>query len=234
MSVFENGLTNTIARKKLNEYKNDLVKFEKGLSRKIRFSDVSIVNPREPRFFPMNMIRAMQKLKNVNDSDLNRNWKRLSVGCKPSVDLFALGTGIAGIKDSPAIREAVYVCGITDIPTLKNISNGGMVVLDTVTCLNPIQIKMQSIYDELHKKHQERENAVYRVLEGPKLCMETLKLKFEKKSKSSNGVDIENENFTLEDIPEDLKNTQFFKDLEIAGNISLKKEKRKPKQKINK
>ena len=152
MTTVANTLTNSIVKLKMLEYKNDLSKFENGVSRKFKVSDTSIVTGREIKFFPINMIEAMKKLGKIKGKDLDKKWVTMSADCQPAVDLFSLGTGVSGIKDSPAVREAVYNCGITDIPTLKHISEGGMAALDSVTYRNPVQSKMRDIYDELHKK----------------------------------------------------------------------------------
>ena len=53
MSVVTNGLTNSIVKLKMEEYKKDLSKFENGVSRKFTFSDTSIVTGREIKFFPI-------------------------------------------------------------------------------------------------------------------------------------------------------------------------------------
>ena len=157
METIANTLTNSIVKLKMEEYKKDLSKFENGVSRKFKFSDTSIVTGRETKFFPINMIKAMKKLGKIKGKDLDKKWAEMSAGCQPAVDLFSLGTGVSGIKDSPAVREAVYNCGITDIPTLKHISEGGMTALDSVTYMNPVQSKMRDIYDELHKKNKMKE-----------------------------------------------------------------------------
>ena len=224
MTTVANTLTNSIVKLKMLEYKNDLSKFKNGVSRKFKFSDTSIVTGREIKFFPINMIEAMKKLGKIKGKDLDKKWATMSVGCKPSVDLFSLGTGVSGIKDSPAVREAVYNCGITDIPTLKHISEGGMVALDSVTYMNPVQSKMRDIYDELHKKNKMKENVVYKILERPKLSMDTLKMKFNKTSRPAYN---ETDDVSMMDIPEELKNSQFFKDLEVANTTNLRREKRK-------
>lgn len=224
MSVVTNGLTNSIVKLKMLEYKKDLSKFENSVSRKFKFSDTSIVTGREIRFFPINMIEAMKKLGKIKGKDLDKKWAEMSKGCQPAVDLFSLGTGVAGIKDSPAVREAVYNCGITDIPTLKHISEGGMVALDSITYMHPVQSKMRDIYDELHEKNKMKETVVYKVLERPKLCMDTLKMKFENKTKTAYN---ETDEVSMMDIPEELKNSQFFKDLEVANTTNLRREKRK-------
>ena len=226
MSVVTNGLTNSIVKLKMLEYKKDLSKFKNGVSRKFNFSDTSIVTGREIKFFPINMIEAMHKLKKISGKTMDKKWAEMSKGCRPAVDLFSLGTGVAGIKDSPAVREAVYNCGITDIPTLKHISEGGMAALDSVTYMNPVQSKMRDIYDELHKKNKMKETVVYKVLESPKLCMDTLKMKFNKTSRAAYN---ETDDVSMMDIPEELKNSQFFKDLEIANTTNLRREKRKPR-----
>ena len=226
MSVVTNGLTNSIVKLKMEEYKKDLSKFENGVSRKFKFSDTSIVTGRETKFFPINMIEAMKKLGKIRSKDLDKKWAVMSAGCQPAVDLFSLGTGVAGIKDSPAVREAVYNCGITDIPTLKHISEGGMAALDSVTYMNPVQSKMRDIYDELHKKNKMKETVVYKILERPKLCMDTLKMKFNKTSRVAYN---ETDDVSMMDIPEELKNSQFFKDLEVANTTNLRREKRKPR-----
>ena len=62
MTTVANTLTNSIVKLKMLEYKNDLSKFENGVSRKFKFSDTSIVTGREIKFFPINMIEAMKKL----------------------------------------------------------------------------------------------------------------------------------------------------------------------------
>ena len=227
MSVVTNGLTNSIVKLKMEEYKKDLSKFENGVSRKFTFSDTSIVTGREIKFFPINMIEAMKKLGKISGKTMDKKWAEMSKGCQPAVDLFSLGTGVAGIKDSPAVREAVYNCGITDIPTLKHISKGGMAALDSVTYINPVQSKMRDIYDELHKKNKMKETVVYKVLESPKLCMDTLKMKFNKTSRAAYN---ETDDVSMMDIPEELKNSQFFKDLEIANTTNLRREKRKPRR----
>jgi hypothetical protein len=226
VSVVTNGLTNSIVKLKMEEYKKDLSKFENGVSRKFTFSDTSIVTGREIKFFPINMIEAMHKLKKISGKTMDKKWAEMSKGCKPSVDLFSLGTGVAGIKDSPAVREAVYNCGITDIPTLKHISEGGMAALDSVTYMNPVQSKMRDIYDELHKKNKMKETVVYKILERPKLSMDTLKMKFNKTSRAAYN---ETDDVSMMDIPEELKNSQFFKDLEVANTTNLRREKRKPR-----
>ena len=224
MTTVANTLTNSIVKLKMLEYKNDLSKFENGVSRKFKFSDTSIVTGREIKFFPINMIEAMKKLGKIKGKDLDKKWVAMSAGCQPAVDLFSLGTGVSGIKDSPAVREAVYNCGITDIPTLKHISEGGMAALDSVTYMNPVQSKMRDIYDELHKKNKMKETVVYKVLERPKLCMDTLKMKFNKTSRVAYN---ETDDVSMMDIPEELKNSQFFKDLEVANTTNLRREKRK-------
>ena len=228
MTTVANTLTNSIVKLKMLEYKNDLSKFENGVSRKFKFSDTSIVTGREIKFFPINMIEAMKKLGKIKGKDLDKKWATMSAGCKPSVDLFSLGTGVAGIKDSPAVREAVYNCGITDIPTLKHISEGGMAALDSVTYINPVQSKMRDIYDELHKKNKMKENVVYKILERPKLSMDTLKMKFNKTSRAAYN---ETDDVSMMDIPEELKNSQFFKDLEIANTTNLRRERREKRKK---
>ena len=224
MTTVANTLTNSIVKLKMLEYKNDLSKFKNGVSRKFKFSDTSIVTGREIKFFPINMIEAMKKLGKIKGKDLDKKWAAMSAGCQPAVDLFSLGTGVSGIKDSPAVREAVYNCGITDIPTLKHISEGGMVALDSITYMNPVQSKMRDIYDGLHKKNKMKEIVVYKVLERPKLCMDTLKMKFNKTSRVAYN---ETDDVSMMDIPEELKNSQFFKDLEIANTTNLRREKRK-------
>ena len=224
METIANTLTNSIVKLKMLEYKNDLSKFKNGVSRKFKFSDTSIVTGREIKFFPINMIEAMKKLGKIKGKDLDKKWVAMSAGCQPAVDLFSLGTGVSGIKDSPAVREAVYNCGITDIPTLKHISEGGMAALDSVTYMNPVQSKMRDIYDGLHKKNKMKEIVVYKVLERPKLCMDTLKMKFNKTSRVAYN---ETDDVSMMDIPEELKNSQFFKDLEIANTTNLRREKRK-------
>ena len=224
MTTVANTLTNSIVKLKMLEYKNDLSKFEKGVSRKFKVSDTSIVTGREIKFFPINMIEAMKKLGKIKGKDLDKKWAEMSAGCQPAVDLFSLGTGVSGIKDSPAVREAVYNCGITDIPTLKHISEGGMAALDSVTYMNPVQSKMRDIYDELHKKNKMKETVVYKILERPKLCMDTLKMKFNKTSRVAYN---ETDDVSMMDIPEELKNSQFFKDLEVANTTNLRREKRK-------
>ena len=224
MTTVANTLTNSIVKLKMLEYKNDLSKFENGVSRKFNFSDTSIVTGREIKFFPINMIEAMKKLGKIKGKDLDKKWATMSAGCQPAVDLFSLGTGVLGIKDSPAVREAVYNVGITDIPTLKHISEGGMAALDSITYMNPVQSKMRDIYDELHKKNKMKETVVYKVLERPKLCMDTLKMKFNKTSRAAYN---ETDDVSMMDIPEELKNSQFFKDLEIANTTNLRREKRK-------
>ena len=224
MTTVANTLTNSIVKLKMLEYKNDLSKFENGVSRKFKFSDTSIVTGREIKFFPINMIEAMKKLGKIKGKDLDKKWVTMSAGCQPAVDLFSLGTGVSGIKDSPAVREAVYNCGITDIPTLKHISEGGMAALDSVTYMNPVQSKMRDIYDELHKKNKMKETVVYKILERPKLSMDTLKMKFNKTSRVAYN---ETDDVSMMDIPEELKNSQFFKDLEIANTTNLRREKRK-------
>ena len=226
MTTVANTLTNSIVKLKMLEYKNDLSKFENGVSRKFKFSDTSIVTGREIKFFPINMIEAMKKLGKIKGKDLDKKWVAMSADCQPAVDLFSLGTGVAGIKDSPAVREAVYNCGITDIPTLKHISEGGMASLDSVTYMNPVQSKMRDIYDELHKKNKMKENVVYKILERPKLSMDTLKMKFNKTSRAAYN---ETDDVSMMDIPEELKNSQFFKDLEVANTTNLRREKRKPR-----
>ena len=207
MTTVANTLTNSIVKLKMLEYKNDLSKFKNGVSRKFKFSDTSIVTGRE-----------------IKCNDLDKKWVTMSTDCQPAVDLVSLGTGVAGIKDSPAVREAVYNCGITDIPTLKHISEGGMAALDSVTYINPVQSKMRDIYDELHKKNKMKETVVYKVLERPKLCMDTLKMKFNKTSRVAYN---ETDDVSMMDIPEELKNSQFFKDLEVANTTNLRREKRK-------
>lgn len=224
MTTVANTLTNSIVKLKMLEYKNDLSKFKNGVSRKFKFSDTSIVTGREIKFFPINMIEAMKKLGKIKGKDLDKKWVTMSTDCQPAVDLFSLGTGVSGIKDSPAVREAVYNCGITDIPTLKHISEGGMVALDSITYMNPVQSKMRDIYDELHKKNKMKETVVYKVLERPKLCMNTLKMKFNKTSRVAYN---ETDDVSMMDIPEELKNSQFFKDLEVANTTNLRREKRK-------
>ena len=224
MTTVANTLTNSIVKLKMLEYKNDLSKFKNGVSRKFKFSDTSIVTGREIKFFPINMIEAMKKLGKIKGKDLDKKWVTMSADCQPAVDLFSLGTGVSGIKDSPAVREAVYNCGITDIPTLKHISEGGMVALDSITYMNPVQSKMRDIYDELHKKNKMKETVVYKVLERPKLSMDTLKMKFNKTSRAAYN---ETDDVSMMDIPEELKNSQFFKDLEVANTTNLRREKRK-------
>lgn len=224
MTTVANTLTNSIVKLKMLEYKNDLSKFENSVSRKFKFSDTSIVTGREIKFFPINMIEAMKKLGKIKGKDLDKKWVAMSAGCQPAVDLFSLGTGVSGIKDSPAVREAVYNCGITDIPTLKHISEGGMAALDSVTYMNPVQSKMRDIYDELHKKNKMKETVVYKILERPKLSMDTLKMKFNKTSRAAYN---ETDDVSMMDIPEELKNSQFFKDLEVANTTNLRREKRK-------
>ena len=224
MTTVANTLTNSIVKLKMLEYKNDLSKFENGVSRKFKFSDTSIVTGREIKFFPINMIEAMKKLGKIKGKDLDKKWVAMSAGCQPAVDPFSLGTGVSGIKDSPAVREAVYNCGITDIPTLKHISEGGMAALDSVTYMNPVQSKMRDIYDELHKKNKMKETVVYKILERPKLSMDTLKMKFNKTSRAAYN---ETDDVSMMDIPEELKNSQFFKDLEVANTTNLRREKRK-------
>lgn len=224
MTTVANTLTNSIVKLKMLEYKNDLSKFENCVSRKFKFSDTSIVTGREIKFFPINMIEAMKKLGKIKGKDLDKKWVVMSADCQPAVDLFSLGTGVSGIKDSPAVREAVYNCGITDIPTLKHISEGGMAALDSVTYMNPVQSKMRDIYDELHKKNKMKETVVYKILERPKLCMDTLKMKFNKTSRVAYN---ETDEVSMMDIPEELKNSQFFKDLEAANTTNLRREKRK-------
>ena len=224
MTTVANTLTNSIVKLKMLEYKNDLSKFKNGVSRKFKFSDTSIVTGREIKFFPINMIEAMKKLGKIKGKDLDKKWVTMSADCQPAVDLFSLGTGVSGIKNSPAVREAVYNCGITDIPTLKHISEGGMVALDSVTYMNPVQSKMRDIYDELHKKNKMKETVVYKILERPKLSMDTLKMKFNKTSRAAYN---ETDDVSMMDIPEELKNSQFFKDLEVANTTNLRREKRK-------
>ena len=224
MTTVANTLTNSIVKLKMLEYKNDLSKFKNGVSRKFKVSDTSIVTGREIKFFPINMIEAMKKLGKIKGKDLDKKWAEMSAGCKPSVDLFSLGTGVSGIKDSPAVREAVYNCGITDIPTLKHISEDGMAALDSVTYMNPVQSKMRDIYDELHEKNKMKETVVYKILERPKLSMDTLKMKFNKTSRAAYN---ETDDVSMMDIPEELKNSQFFKDLEVANTTNLRREKRK-------
>ena len=224
MTTVANTLTNSIVKLKMLEYKNDLSKFKNGVSRKFTFSDTSIVTGREIKFFPINMIEAMKKLGKIKGKDLDKKWATMSADCQPAVDLFSLGTGVSGIKDSPAVREAVYNCGIPDIPTLKHISEGGMAALDSVTYMNPVQSKMRDIYDELHKKNKMKETVVYKILERPKICMDTLKMKFNKTSRVAYN---ETDDVSMMDIPEELKNSQFFKDLEVANTTNLRREKRK-------
>ena len=224
MTTVANTLTNSIVKLKMLEYKNDLSKLKNGVSRKFKFSDTSIVTGRETKFFPINMIKAMKKLGKIKGKDLDKKWVTMSADCQPAVDPFSLGTGVSGIKDSPAVREAVYNCGITDIPTLKHISEGGMVALDSITYMNPVQSKMRDIYDELHKKNKMKETVVYKVLERPKLSMDTLKMKFNKTSRAAYN---ETDDVSMMDIPEELKNSQFFKDLEVANTTNLRREKRK-------
>ena len=228
MTTVANTLTNSIVKLKMLEYKNDLSKLKNGVSRKFKFSDTSIVTGREIKFFPINMIEAMKKLGKIKGKDLDKKWVTMSADCQPAVDPFSLGTGVSGIKDSPAVREAVYNCGITDIPTLKHISEGGMVALDSITYMNPVQSKMRDIYDELHKKNKMKETVVYKVLERPKLSMDTLKMKFNKTSRAAYN---ETDDVSMMDIPEELKNSQFFKDLEVANTTNLRREKREKRKK---
>lgn len=229
MATITNSLTNSIVKLKINEYKRDLSKFKNGVSRKFKFSDTAIVTGRETKFFPINMIEAMEKLGKIKGEEIDKKWASMSAGCRPGMDLFSLEIGISGIKDSPAIREAICNCAITDIQTLKHISKGGMAALDSITYKNPVQSKMREIYDGLHRKNKEKETTVYKVLERPKLCMNTLKMKFNGTLKPAYN---ETDDLHINDIPEELKNSQFFKDLEEASTISLRREKRKPSKRI--
>lgn len=229
MTTITNALTNSLVKMKLEEYKKDLSKFKNGVSRKFKFYDTSIVTGRETKFFPVNMIKAIEKLKEIKGEEIDKKWAAMSTGCRPNVDLFSIETGIPGIKDSPAIREAVCNCGITDIQTLKHISKGGLAALDSVTYTNPVQSKMREIYDGLHRKNKEKETTVYKVLERPKLCIDTLKKKFNKPLKIAYN---ETDNLSINDIPEELKNSQFFKDLEKASTTNLRREKRKPSRRV--
>ena len=76
MSVVTNGLTNSIVKLKMEEYKKDLSKFENGVSRKFTFSDTSIVTGREIKFFPINMIEAMKKLGKISGKTMDKKWFR--------------------------------------------------------------------------------------------------------------------------------------------------------------
>ena len=74
------------------------------------------------------------------------------------------------------------------------------------------------------KKNKMKETLVYKILERPKLCMDTLKMKFNKTSRVAYN---ETDEVSMMDIPEELKNSQFFKDLEAANTTNLRREKRK-------
>lgn len=170
----------------------NLSEFQEGYSKKLR------------KEYPMNMIKAKNSFASVDIC--NEFWNIETQGCFNNPKDFGLGTGLFGVLDTPAVREAIER-GITDIGDLQKISIGGIPALDSLTST---PVVMAEIYSTVQIK--EIKNIV--VLTKPQPSMSEMRRKFDQSSSSSYSNEelvekLDREEFEKLGIPD----SEFFKEL---------------------
>ena len=137
MLVEKNNLTGVLEKIKIEEYRKNIKKSSIGRMRSFHSSDFGMTSAREKKNYPINLMVSMKKINKSNDRELEAKWKEMSEGCFPASGLFSISIAIPGIQDSPAVREAVFNHGITEVSLLKKISIGGMAALDSLSYTYP-------------------------------------------------------------------------------------------------